>query len=299
MPAVRARLDDHVGGGADVAAVLGRGAAGFHRHLGERRGRQEDAAAAELGERRVDAVDVDALVGEVSPVDRRPRLLDVVVLRVGGDAGQGVDDPVVGARGTRGLFADLGRDGAAGGDVELVDHGRFGRDVHDATLDGRLQGEVDGLAVAGGGVEGRLGGAQALQFRLQVICVGHDADETVLAVLVRDRELVAAAAGQGDAHAGQGRTPRVDDRAAYRCCLRCVGEGTDRDQHHQDQCESLHELLLGSGCGKGVMPGPLYARPGASQRRRDGSRMLDCRRRTLIAAKRKGERAEALSPRFP
>ena len=239
VPAVRARLDDYVGRGADVAAVLGGGAAGLHRDLGERRGRQEDAAAAELGERRVDAVDVDALVGEVGAVDRRARLLDVVVLRVGGDARQGVDDAVVRPRGAGGLLADLGRHGAARGDVELVDHRRLAGDGYLA-LDRRLQRQVEVLPVAGRGVEFGRGLPQALQFGLQVVGAGHDANEPELAVLVRDRELVAALTGQGDADARKRRASRVNDRAADGCGLRCVGKCAERDQQRQDHCESLH-----------------------------------------------------------
>ena len=120
-------LDDDVGRRADRATVLGRRAARFHRDLGHGRGRQEDARAAELGEGRVDTVDEDLLVGEVRAVDRRTSLLDVVVLGVAGDTGQRVDDTVVGARRSGGLLTHLGGDGSACGDVELVDHRRFGR----------------------------------------------------------------------------------------------------------------------------------------------------------------------------
>ena len=248
VPAVGARLDDHVGGGADVAAVLGRGAAGFHGHFGDRGGRQEDPAAAELGERRVDTIDVHALVGEMGAVDRRSRLLDVVVSRVGGDAREGVDDAVVRPRCAGGLFADLGRYGATRGDVELVDHGCFTRDLHDAALDCRLQRQVDGLPIARCGVERGHGGAEALQFRVQRVAVGNDAYKPEVAVFVGDRELVATLTGQGDADARKCRAPRVNDRAADGCGFRRIGSEADRKQQHQGHCESLHKLLLGSSC---------------------------------------------------
>ena len=167
---------------------------------------------------------------------------------VRGDAGQGVDHTVVGTRRASGLLADLGRDGAACGDVELVDHGRFTGDGHLA-LDCRLQRQVEVLPVAGSGVELGRGLAQALQFGLQAVRAGHDADKAELAVLVRDGELVATLTGQGDADARKRRASRVNDRAADGRGLRCVGEGRRTGPATSGATASrFMELLLGSSC---------------------------------------------------
>ena len=97
----------------------------------------------------------------MSYVDGGPGLLNVVVLRVGGDAGEGVDDAVGVPGRAADLLADLTGDGGAGADVELVDHGRPAGDG-DLALDAHLQRSVEGLAFAGDGVEGRLSRAEAL-----------------------------------------------------------------------------------------------------------------------------------------
>ena len=240
MEPVRARLDDHVGRRADVAAVLGGRTAGLHRDLGERGCRYADPAAAELRERGVDAIDEHALVGEVRAVDRRTGLLDVVVLRVGGDAGQSVDDAVVGAGDAADLLADLAGDGGARGDVELVDHGRLARDG-DFALDRRLEGEIERGAVAGHGAHLGRGFAEAFQRGGQRVVAGRHADEPVVAVLVGDAELVPTLAAQRDAHAGQRGTAGVNYPTADRCRFRRVGKGADgQEQQQRGQKKSLH-----------------------------------------------------------
>ena len=241
---VRARLRDHVDDSAGGPAVLRAARGRLQRGLVDPDLRQEHPRPAAAGIGRVHAVHEDGALLPPGTVDARVLVGQVAVrddarhqLEVGEVVRVDADDVRRDVRGNR----------AGGGDLELVDQRRLGRD-RDLAL--RLEGhrQHDLGTGARSHVDRRLGRAVVVERPSDGVCARRQQGEPVAALGAGDRDLLAAVAGDRDRYPGHRVSVRVDRPAEDDPRFGTVRDGGRRQAAENDGCEqgqgTFHEAIL-------------------------------------------------------